>query len=178
MYEFGYMVQRFLPSLLVISFDPSKWGRRGHCARKSNNHPLHDDWKHYRQKCIRGIFRHALGFGKDIGKTQVFYKNNNVQGVVAAYVAIGEIFEHGDGVTDSFIKTSKYYLGAADLLSSIGQWKVATALENGTGVKRNIRSAVCYFKLSANSGNVRSQGKSMTYYMKRHGVDRSRGYFR
>ena len=128
-------------------------------------------------------FRHGLGFRRDIEKAREFYKRaidsgNGVQGIVSSYIAMGEIFEHGDGVTASVIKANKYYLGAADRLSSIGQWKVATALENGIGMKKDIHRAVYYFILCANSGNVEAQRKSVTYYMKGHGIERPRGYIR
>ena len=128
-------------------------------------------------------FRHGLGFRRDIGKAKEFYRKaidsrNGVQGVVASYIAMGEIFEHGDGVTASIIKANKYYLGAADRLSPIGQWKVATAFENGIGIKKNIYRAVHYFRLCANSGNVRAERKSTMYYMKGYGVERPREYVR
>ena len=137
----------------------------------------------YSWNALGDCFRHGHGFRKDITKAKEFYKkaidsDNGAPGVVASYVAMGEIFEHGDGVTASIIKANKYYLGAADRLSSIGQWKVATALENGIGMKKNIHRAVHYFRLSANSGNVRAQRKSVTYYMKGHGVERPRGFIR
>ena len=128
-------------------------------------------------------FRHGIGFGRDIKKAKEFYKkaidsDSGSPAVLAAYVAMGEIFEYGDGVTASIIRANKYYMGAADRLSSIGQWKVATALENGIGIKKNIHRAVHYFRLSANSGNAKAQQKSVTYYMKGHGVERPRGYIR
>ena len=128
-------------------------------------------------------FRHGIGFGRDIRKAKEFYKkaidsDNGSPAVVAAYVAMGEIFEYGDGVTASIIQANKYYMGAADRLSSIGQWKVATAFEKGIGMKKNIHRAVHYFMLSANSGNVRAQQKSVMYYMKGHGVERPRKYIR
>ena len=137
----------------------------------------------YSWNILGECFRHGIGFGRDIRKAKQFYKkaidfDNGAPGVVAAYVAMGEIFEYGDGVTASIIQANKYYMGAADRLSSIGQWKVANAFENGIGIKKNIHRAVHYFRLSANSGNVRAQQKSVTYYMKGHGVERPREYIR
>ena len=128
-------------------------------------------------------FRHGIGFGRDIRKAKEFYEkaidsDDGAPGVVAAYVAMGEIFEYGDGVTASIIQANTYYMRAANRLSSIGQWKVATAFEKGIGMKKNIHRAVHYFRLSANSGNVRAQQKSVTYYMKGHGVERPHGYIR
>ena len=127
--------------------------------------------------------RHGIGFGRDIRKAKEFYKKaidsgNGTPAVVAAYVAMGEIFEYGDGVTPSIIHANKYYMGAADLLSSIGQWKVGTAFENGIGIEKNVHRAVYYFRLSANSGNAKAQQKSVMYYMKGHGVERPPGYVR
>ena len=137
----------------------------------------------YSWNALGDCFRHGLGFRRDIGKAKEFYKKaidsgNGIQGVVSSYIAMGEIFEHGYGVTTSIIEANKYYLGAADRLSSIGQWKAASAFENGIGMKKNIHRAVYYFRLSANSGNVRAQRKSVSYYMKGHGLERPRGYIR
>ena len=128
-------------------------------------------------------FRHGLGFRKNIKKAKKFYKkaidsDNGTPGVIASCIALGEMFEYGDGVTASIIKAMNYYMRAADRLSSVGQWKVAIALESGIGIKKNIHGAVHYFKLCANSGNVEAQRKSATYYMKGHGVERPRWYIR
>ena len=128
-------------------------------------------------------FRYGLGFGRDIRKAKEYYKkaidsDNGAPAVVASCVAMGEIFEYGDGVATSIIKANKYYMRAADRLSPIGQWKVATSFENGIGIKKNIHRAVYYFRLCANSGNLRAQQKSVMYYMKGHGVERPRRYIR
>ena len=137
----------------------------------------------YSWNALGECFRYGLGFRKDAKKAKEFYKKaidseTGVQGVVASYLAMGEIFEYGDGVTASIIQANKYYLAAANRLCPIGQWKVATALENGIGFKKNIHTAVYYFRLCANSGNVKAQRKSVMYYMQGHGVERPREYIR
>ena len=69
---------------------------------------------------------HVPGLGKDITKEKEFYRKaidsgNGIQGVLASYTAMGEIFEYGDGVTASILKSNNHYLLEAGHLSSRAQ---------------------------------------------------------
>lgn len=71
-------------------------------------------------------------------------------------------------------KACKLYLAGEHHLSPIGQWKVGLALKSGVGMSRDVHRAVHFFEMCANCGHEYVQRKYLTYYTKRHGVERSR----
>ena len=80
----------------------------------------------YRWNALGDRGSHVPGLGKDITKAKEFYRKpidsgNGIQGVLASYTAMGEIFEYGDGITASILKANNHYLRAAGRLSSSAQ---------------------------------------------------------
>ena len=99
---------------------------------------------------------------------------SGVNAIVSAFIALGRMFENGDGVRIDKMRANKYYLEAAIRLSPLGQWKAGLAFESGVGLRKNIDRAVFFFEMCANSGHKGAQHKFVAYYMKGHGVERIR----
>lgn len=89
-------------------------------------------------------------------------------------LALGEMCENGESAQVNTTRASEYYLTAAEMLSPVGQWKVANAFEKGIGARKDTNRAVYYLKLCAGGGHEYAQYKYMELYTKAHGVERPR----
>lgn len=130
---------------------------------------------------LADCYRHGLGFPEDKKLARNFYHKaiaclSGQSGIIGSYLALGEMYESGEGVRSNISLANKYYLKAAERWSSAAQWKVALAFESGVGLGKDIHRAVYLYHQCANGGNRRAQNKYVMYYMRGHGVERNCAY--
>ena len=71
-------------------------------------------------------------------------------------IELALMFEHGDGITQSYTDAFDLYLIAAELGNSKAQCQVGYHLRNGVGVDKNIKEALRWYLESANQLNTKA----------------------
>lgn len=93
----------------------------------------------------------------------VFYYNGAIKvdsGVVnpvLAHLALGEMYDEGQGLSKMHHDSYYYYNYAAERSNADALWKLGVIFEEGRGadVEKNAHRAFYYFKLSARGGHAR-----------------------
>jgi uncharacterized protein len=79
--------------------------------------------------------------------------------LIEAQMALGLMYEKGDGVTKDFKEAVKLYQLAAEKGDSDAQYKLGLMYSNGEGVSKNYKEAAKLFQLALEKGNLLAQGE-------------------
>lgn len=117
------------------------------------------------------VMRYGLGVEADMAKAAEWYKVAAENGVVAAYVDLAQFYIHGlGGMKQDERLGFEWMKKAADEDDVNGIAGVANCYHFGTGVNKNMTSAIDYYKKAADRGNALSQYNLYRIYRYGDGV--------
>ena len=92
------------------------------------------------------------------------------QGDAKAQFNLGFAYYKGDGVTQDYAESAKWYLKAADQGNAKAQFNLGVAYGNGEGVTQDYAEAVKWWRLAADQGNADAQYNLGVAYYSGYGV--------
>ncbi len=95
------------------------------------------------------------------------------QGLADAQLALGYMYEYGQGVEQSYEKAAEYYRSAADQGLADAQNNLGLLYENGQGVEQSYEKAAEYYRSAADQGLAEAQKNLGLLYANGQGVEQS-----
>jgi len=95
------------------------------------------------------------------------------KGKAWAQSMLGDKYEHGDGVDQSYQRAAELFELAAGQGDAFGQFKLGFMYSNGQGVDQSYERAVEYYEAAARQGNADAQHNLGVLYYNGQGVEQS-----
>lgn len=114
-----------------------------------------------------GAFVHAYAQSAAVDPALLAKAN---AGDATAQIAVGAIYEKGDGNKPDYAQAVAWYRRAADLNSSEAEFRLAAFYRDGRGVSRDMAEAASWYRKAGELGHVKAQAALAILYSMGQGV--------